>query len=156
MTYGTARRALGGLAAAVLFTGLLAGLLPGAQARAQDFGFVVVANPEVGVDRLSTDDLGRIFKKELTRWPDGTPIRPVELGGTSPARAEFYGVTLRLRVGDVTAYWINQAMTTGSNPPKVFSSPNLVMRYVSQTPGAVGFVSADTPIDPQVKQIAVE
>lgn len=143
----TLRRLTAGLAFVVA--------LLSAPARAEEHQFVVIVHPEVSVDSLGVDELGRIFKKEVTRWPDGTLIRPVELGGTSAARADFYGTTLRLRVGDVTAYWINQAMTTGSNPPKVFSSANLVMRYVSQTPGAIGFVGADTPIDPQVKRIAV-
>ena len=139
------------LAACVMAT-LLAVALP---AGAEELGFVVVAHPDVAVDRLTVDELGRIFKKETTRWPDGTPIVPVEVGGTAPTRSMFYRATLKLVVGDVTAYWINQAMTTGSNPPKVFSSANLVMRYVSQTPGALGFVGADTAIDPQVKRIAI-
>jgi len=120
-----------------------------------DLGFVVVAHPDVAVDQLSADELGRIFKKESTRWPDGTPIVPVEVGGTAPTRSSFYRATLKLVVGDVTAYWINQAMTTGNNPPKIFSSDGLVMRYVGQTPGAVGFVSPTTPADPRVKRIAV-
>lgn len=134
---------------------LVSGPLLVAPVRAEEHGFTVVAHPEVSVDSLSVEELGRIFKKETTRWPDGTPILPVELGGTSPTRAQFYRTTFRLMVGDVTAYWINQAMTTGNNPPKVFSSGNLVIRYVSQTPGAVGFVSPDTPIDPRVKRIEI-
>ena len=126
-----------------------------APALADELGFVVVAHPDVAVDHLSPDALGRIFKKETTRWPDGTPIVPVEVGGTAPTRSSFYRATLKLVVGDVTAYWINQAMTTGNNPPKIFSSDGLVMRYVGQTPGAVGFVSPDTPADPRVKRIAI-
>jgi ABC-type phosphate transport system substrate-binding protein len=122
---------------------------------ADDIGFAVVAHPDVVVESLTVEDLGRIFKKEVTRWPDGTPIVPVELGGTAPTRAAFYHATLKLMVGDVTAYWINQAMTTGNNPPKIFSSDGLVMRYVGQTPGAVGFVSPGARVDPRVKRIAV-
>lgn len=134
---------------------LLTGLALGAPAGAGDMGFAVVAHPDVAVDHLSAEELGRIFKKEVTRWPDGTPIVPVELGGTAPTRAAFYRVTLKLMMGDVTAYWINQAMTTGNNPPKIFSSDGLVLRYVGQTPGAVGFVSPGAPADPRVKRIAV-
>jgi ABC-type phosphate transport system substrate-binding protein len=139
------------LAACVMAMALATALPAGAE----EMGFVVVAHPDVAVDRLTVDELGRIFKKETTRWPDGTPIVPVEVGGTAPTRSSFYRATLKLVVGDVTAYWINQAMTTGNNPPKIFSSDGLVMRYVGQTPGAVGFVSPDTPADPRVKRIAI-
>jgi ABC-type phosphate transport system substrate-binding protein len=124
-------------------------------AAAEDLGFMVIVHPDVAVNEVTVDELARIYRKETTRWPDGAPIMPVEVGGTAPTRAAFYRTILKLMVGDVTAYWINQAMTTGNNPPKVFSSDSLVIHYVGQTPGAVGFVGPGTPLDDRVKQVAV-
>jgi ABC-type phosphate transport system substrate-binding protein len=134
---------------------LLVAAVTAGPARAGDLDFVVIAHPAVSVQDLSLDELARIYKKETTRWPDGSPIVPVELGGAGATRAAFYESTLRLMVGDVTAYWINQAMTTGNNPPKVFSSDSLVLHYVAQTPGAVGFVAPNTPLGDRVKRIAI-
>lgn len=139
----------------VAFPLLLAGLVPPQNAVAADEGYVVVVHPDVAIETLTTRELGRIYKKVMTEWPDNSRIYPVELGGTSSARELFYRDTMNIVVGDVATYWINQAMTTGTKPPRVFPSDELVLKYVARTPGAIGFVTHKATLDHTVRKVTV-
>lgn len=130
-------------------------LLAGPLAARGEGGFVVIVNQDVPVDSLKREELGRIFRKAITFWPDGTRIMPVELGGQSPTRSVFYQDTMDIRVSDVAAFWINQAMTTGIEPPRTMPTDALVVGYVARTAGAIGFVSEQAPLDPRVKSVTL-
>ena len=134
---------------------LLAGMVASLEARAADDAYVVVVHPDVIVKTLSVRELGRIYKKVVTEWPDRSRISPVELGGTSPVRKQFYQDTMNIMVGDVATYWINQAMTTGIKPPRVFPSNELVLKYVARTPGAIGFVTREAILTGTVKRVTI-
>ncbi|MDH5526182.1 MAG: hypothetical protein OEY97_02600 [Nitrospirota bacterium] len=106
--------------------------------------FLVIAHPDVPVNAVALDELGRMFTRDVTEWPDGTRIVPVELAGATGTREAFYKATLNTLVEDIASFWIREAMTSGRRPPRSFSNPDLVVNYVAKTPGAIGFVAAGT------------
>ncbi|MFQ5509361.1 MAG: hypothetical protein ACE5FN_08485 [Leptospirillia bacterium] len=118
--------------------------------------FTVVAHAATSIESLSTTELGRIFTRARTSWRDGTLIRPVELGGTSPTRESFYHSTLNIGMNEVVQFWINKAMTSGVRPPKAYPSESMVLRFVARTPGAIGFVGPDAKLPDGVKQVSVK
>jgi ABC-type phosphate transport system substrate-binding protein len=139
---------------AIFFVPLLAVLLAG-PAPAADHEFLVVANPSVAVEHLSAAELERIFQKRQTRWGDGSAIVPLEQSGA--VRAHFYRDVMHLSVSQISGFWIQEAMTEGVRPPKLLQSATQVVRVVSDTPGAIGFVSVDADISGgEVKRIRLE
>lgn len=123
-------------------------------ASAED-GFVIIAHPDTPATEVTLPDLGRIFRKKITHWENGTPILPVEQGGLGARKISFHKAVLNMGEAAVNAYWINQAMTSGRVPPKRYDSPRLVIEYVSRHPGAIGFVAADTPIPARVRVVPI-
>jgi ABC-type phosphate transport system substrate-binding protein len=103
---------------------------------------VIVApgNPVDGVDRRF---LLEAFLRKTTRWPDGQALRPVDQLPDSPTRRRFSDDALRRSVSAVKAYWL-QAIFSGRNvPPPEVEGDDQVVKFVMQTPGAIGYVSAD-------------
>lgn len=137
----------------VLPTLLFAVILAGPALAIDDV--VVIAHPSVSVSRLGKDELARIYQKKMTRWPDGVSIVPVDTGGAGDTQVRFYQSVLGMTVGEVSNFWIRQAMTVGIEPPRSFRSPELVIRYVSITPGAIGYVAPGTSLD-GVKAISIQ
>lgn len=134
---------------------LLGAMLLAAPAAAAEHEFLVVAHPSVAIDRVSPAELERIFQKRQTRWADGAAIVPLEQAGA--VRAHFYRDVMHISVSQISGFWIQEAMTEGVRPPRLFQSAAQVVRRVSETPGAIGFVSIDADLSGgQVKQLRLE
>lgn len=103
--------------------------------------FVVVAHPGVAMQRVEASFVARAFLKRNTRWPDGTPIRPVDLRPDSSLRRLFSREIIGRSVSAVRNHW-QQAIFTGRDlPPPELDSEAQVLEYVRTTPGAIGYVS---------------
>jgi len=136
---------------------ILAVLLLGAMGAmaAQTAEFVVIVHPQVGVDALTLEELRRIYRKEITQWPDGTAIMPFDHAGSSDLRRSFCRKVLGATVSEVQNFWINKRMTAGVTGPKVFKSATLVKRFVANTPGGIAYIAPDE-VDDTVKVVAVD
>jgi ABC-type phosphate transport system substrate-binding protein len=111
---------------------------------------VIIANRNTTVDKVEPDQATQIFLKQIQTWPDGKPIVPIDIKEGSPLRAEFYAKVTGRSTGQLRAYWARQAFTGMGFPPKQVASAEDVVKYVQNTPGAVGYVSKQQA-DSQVK-----
>ncbi len=141
------------LSIALLITSCIWLLSPPALAQEQEF--ILIGHPDIPVTHLSPKTLNRIFTKQLTHWSDGTPVVPVELS-RGAAREAFFDHVIGVSANAAKTYWINQLMTNGQRPPKSFSMSILVINFIYQTPGAIGFVAADTETGERVRRISVD
>jgi hypothetical protein len=100
------------------------------------------------------DFLAKAFLKKVRAWPDGTAIKPVDLPADSPVRRDFTRGVLQRSVAAVKRYW-QQAIFSGRDvPPPEVASEERALRYVSEHPGSVAYVSASTPLsDVKVLQV---
>lgn len=114
---------------------------------------VVVANKAVNAARISRDELRPIFQTKKDTWPDGTPAKPINLPDTSPVRRAFDSAVLGLDADRVARYWIDRKIRGGERPPPTVSSSALVVKLVSKTAGALGYVEASA-VDGSVKVVA--
>ena len=105
--------------------------------------YVVIVHPETPVSRLDRKFVADAFLRRKTRWPDDRPIRPVDLGPDSPARARFSRETLALSVASVRNYW-QQRIFSGQELPPPELDDEAVVSYVLSHPGALGYVVAGT------------
>lgn len=114
---------------------------------------VIIANKAVSATKISRDDLRPIFQTKKDTWPDGTPARPFNLPDANTARHGFDAAVLGLDPDRVARYWIDRKIRGGARPPQTTVSSALMLKLVSKTAGAVGYVEA-ADVDASVKVIA--
>jgi ABC-type phosphate transport system substrate-binding protein len=125
---------LGGLA--VLLA--VAGWAPAHAAEPERPIAVIVAVDHAKNPRLQ--DVALIYRRKKLFWADGTKVNPVNLASADPLRRDFSEAVLGASPEDLQAYW-NNLYFHGVSPPFVLSSEEAVLRFVAQTPGAIGYVS---------------
>jgi ABC-type phosphate transport system substrate-binding protein len=135
------------LAAAVL----AAGAAPVASA---DATFRVIVHPQVKGSQIPRAALTSIFLKQAPRWGDGSSVAPVDQSVRSPVRKAFSSDVLQQGLVEVQVYW-QRKMATGLTPPPVKSTDEEIVSFVASTPGAIGYVSAGTPLPDSVREVVV-
>jgi ABC-type phosphate transport system substrate-binding protein len=114
------------------------GQVPGADALA-----IVVhrANP---VDAVTMGELRRIFMLETQTWPNGRKITVVLREKGQPERAEAIRIICGLSEPDFERHVLFQTFRGNVNrAPRSIQSPSGMLRFVFNTPGAIGYVRAD-------------
>lgn len=113
---------------------------------------IVSSNPEIAViQQLSPRDLGLVFWKKKQYWQGGTRNHPVNLHAEHPLRIYFSKVVLDSLPSEQGDYW-NGLYFHGTTPPYSVQSEEAVLRYVSMTKGAIGYVDACN-LDDRVKPL---
>jgi hypothetical protein len=124
---------------------LLGAVLCAWPARGGDPEFKIVVHP-ARQKEIERPFLVDAFLKNVTRWPDGEAIRPVDLRPDSPTRRKFSESILKRSVPAVKTYWQQRIFSGRGVPPPELDSDEAVIRYVESHAGAVGYVSAGAPI----------
>jgi ABC-type phosphate transport system substrate-binding protein len=104
---------------------------------------IVIANQNVPVASLSSDELASIYLLKMSNWSGGTNVVPVNREASSPVRTKFSDMVLRQPQNVLNAYW-NQMHFKGKVPPLIQESDQAVLTFVQKVPGAVGYISATT------------
>jgi ABC-type phosphate transport system substrate-binding protein len=125
-----------------------------ADATAQDTSFLVIVHPDVEGTQISRATLSSIFLRDVKRWRDGQRAYPVDRSLRSPVREAFTRQVLPLPAGGIQQYW-NAKIMKGILPPLVKETDAEVLKYVAETKGAIGYVSADVTIPTSVRALAV-
>lgn len=130
--------------------GLLASIVPidGSAAWADEapLSFVIIAHPETAANQVTREFVTQAFLKRITRWPEGSTIRPVDLHATARVRSAFSSALLKRSVTAMRSYWQQRIFSGRELPPPELDSDDAVVRYVSANPGAIGYVSAGTKL----------
>jgi hypothetical protein len=106
--------------------------------------FRVVVHPSTPGTHVSREFLANAFLKNVTRWPNDQPLRPVDLKVDALARKHFSETILRRSVAAVKAYWQQRIFSGRGVPPPALDTDNAVLEYVKSHPGAVGYISGAT------------
>lgn len=121
---------------------LLAGLLLPAPLRADDSRVLAVIVPPGFVSKSpGAVDLELIFLRKRLYWPSGKRIRPANLPPQHALRQQFSQQILGSLPEGQTEYW-NEQYFHGISPPHVVASQEAMLRFVADTPGAIGYVDA--------------
>lgn len=102
---------------------------------------VVDSKQTVAELKLSTKNLNLIYWRKQRFWPNGVPIKPVNLRSQNPLRIQFSQTTLGSTPKSQIDYWNGQYFN-GILPPHSVDSEEAVLRYVAKTKGAIGYVNA--------------
>ena len=129
----------------------LAALLAAPVAEAGSEVLAVIV-PQNHAGRLpQPQELALIYKRKKLFWGDGSRIQPVNLPADHPLRREFSQHVLKNLPEAQAQYW-NSMYYHGVFPPHVVASPEAMMRFVEETDGAIGYVSACN-VDARVKPV---
>ena len=113
---------------------------------------VVASNPEFAViQQLAARELSQIYWRKKQYWQGGARIHPVNLHAEHPLRIAFSKTVLGSTPGEQADYW-NGLYFHGTTPPYSVQSEEAVLRYVSTTRGAIGYVSICN-LDERVKPV---
>ena len=110
-------------------------------------GAITVVVHETVTERLTVEDVRRIFLLRRRFWHDGSRIFPVNQDAATPVRSLFSRRVLGGRTRDFAAYW-NDLYFHGTVPPPTAASDEAVLLYVARTDGAIGYVSTDAVATP--------
>ena len=137
----------------ILTFALCLAALGAAPASAQQYRVVVnSANP---TSTLSKDDLARLYLKKTGSWKHGGAVTVVDLGPTSPVRADFSVSVLGRDVPTMKNYWQQSLFSGRGLPPIEQPSEAQVLAFVAANRGAIGYVSSAVPLPEGVKTVAV-
>lgn len=100
----------------------------------------IVVHPKAALANLSSDDLRRYFLGQRTSLPSG---EAVQLAESASLRDRFYGSALGMKGDRFKRHWISMVFSgEAAIPPRDFATDEQVIAFVSNTPGALGFVAA--------------
>ena len=88
---------------------------------------------------MGKSELAAIYRRKRNYWEDGTKIQPVNLPADNPTRRAFSKAVLGYAPEELEQYW-NDRYFHGVLPPYVLSSEEAVLRFVAETPRAIGYV----------------
>lgn len=91
-------------------------------------------------ETLSATEIALIFRRRKQQWRDGHRITPVNLPADDPLRRRFSRSVLQLSSDALEEYW-NEQYFHGVLPPHVLASEEAVLRFVSDTDTAIGYLS---------------
>ena len=104
---------------------------------------VVIANPNIPADSLSSNDVKNIFLAKKTQWDDGQKINFVTLK-SGQTHDDFLKKYLGKSTSQFQRYFRTLVFTGKGSAPKSFDSGEAVVGFVTGTDGAIGYVSSAT------------
>ena len=131
------------------------GLAATAVFAAESAGFKVVVNGASTMTEIDVRNLSRIYLKKTASWPDGSEAVPVDMASDTELRKEFSKAVHGRQAAAIKSYWQRQIFSGKGTPPMEFSSEEGLLFFVSEMPGAVGYVSDSTPLTSGVKELRV-
>jgi hypothetical protein len=137
------------LALCLLVSGLATALGSGDQA---ELRVDVVTGPDglaLSLDRTSLRD---IFLKRIVIDREGKALVPLNLPPDDPLRTAFSGALIGKSPDALQRFW-NERYFQGVSPPYVVRSQEAMLRFIAETPGALGYV-ASCRVDQRVRVIA--
>ena len=137
------------------FTAVVIALIATVPAAAANPGFKVVVNTSNPTTSISKEQLSRCFMKQTNTWINGATVTPVDLSANSSVRVEFSTTVHERDVNAVKSYWQRQIFSGRGVPPPEKASDEEVLAFVRANPGAVGYVSSDTPVGSGVKVLEI-
>lgn len=111
------------------------------QARAAD-GLLVIGNTGNPALELSREQVRNLFMGASL----GLSLQPLALKPSTRERSLFNARVIGLTEARIQSYWAQMRFTGRMNPPREFESQQLLIDYLLQHPGSVGYVADDMPL----------
>lgn len=125
--------------------------------KANAAGFVLVANKDVNMEKISQDNFRNIFLGNKTHWENDKKVRVCQLTQEHPATKAMIESGLKMNVEEFNFIWRNRLFSGRAVPPRKFDEESKLIAYISENPGAIGFVSGkDMPKDKNIQLLEIQ
>ncbi len=141
----------------ILALAVLSALSAALWSSAQSSDFKIIVHIDNPVDSLSAKDVSNLLLKKKTKWDaDGFKVAadPIDLDGGTSARESFSRAVHGRSVSSIKSYWQRKIFSGSDVPPPEVGSDAEVVAFVSNRPGAIGYISANARLD-GVKEITI-
>jgi ABC-type phosphate transport system substrate-binding protein len=115
---------------------------------------VIIGNKSISEMRLDKRELKNIFLGRKTIWSDNKKIVFITQEDQAISQ-RFLKEYINMTPDQMLEYWKEKVFTGQGTPPRSFPSNGEIIQYISQTPGAIGYVSSREGLD-NVKIIMIE
>ena len=102
---------------------------------------LIVVARDSAVTKINSRQLERIFRRKILINQLGDRWVPINLGIENPIRLAFSKRLFKQSPAEMEAFW-NVQYFKGISPPYVVSSEEAVLRFVTSTPGAIGYINS--------------
>ncbi|MCF8093687.1 MAG: phosphate ABC transporter substrate-binding protein [Desulfotignum sp.] len=116
---------------------------------------VVVVSSENPIKSLSLTQITDIYLGRMIRFPNGNPVKPIDLSESSPARSQFYSRYLGRSQPQIKAHWSKLIFTGRGQPPPTVSSGDAMAESVAENPDAIGYLSSDF-LDDRLRVVTID
>lgn len=113
---------------------------------------VVIVHPSNPVKNISASKAANLFLIPGATWSDGSPVIPIDLRQPTAPRSDFYLTVSGKNSSLIKTYWARAIFTGTGYPPAEFNTTADVVKYVSETPGAIGYIPKES-LTEQVKVV---
>jgi hypothetical protein len=124
---------------------LLVGSLVPLLAQTAPAQVLIVANPSLKAAAISKAEVRDVFTGSSSELPGGSHVTPVLLVQGS-VNDEFLGLFIGKSDSAFRTGWRSLLFSGQGIMPKTLNSDAAVVEYVARTPGAIGYISKNTPI----------
>lgn len=114
-------------------------------------GVVVVTHPSSSVQSLTRDQISQLFLGRSNTLPDGKAVTLVDLAEGSELRVVFVTQVLGKSEQQLRSHWTRMIFSGKGQPPRSVGSSAEVARFVSTTPGAVGYIDSKDLVAGKIK-----
>lgn len=116
---------------------------------------VVVVSSQNPIETLSRAQIADIYLGRMNRFPNGKPVKPIDLSESTPTRSKFYIKYLGRSQSQIKAHWSKLIFTGRGQPPPTVSSGDAMAELVAENPNAIGYLSPDF-LDERLQVVSID
>lgn len=102
--------------------------------------FVVVANINSGLEKMSKDEVINVYMGRNRKLPSGISATPLDLSTPLSEKANFYSVMVNKELSEISSYWARLLFSGQGSPPKQLKDADEALEYVAQFKGAIAYI----------------
>lgn len=102
--------------------------------------FVVVANVNSGLEKMSKDEVINVYMGRNRKLPSGVSAVPLDLTNPLSEKANFYSVMVNKELSEISSYWARLLFSGQGSPPKQLKDADEALDYVVQSKGAIAYI----------------
>ena len=114
----------------------------------ESVNIIVIVNKDNPVTKLTAGEVKLYWLRKIKkRWPElNKNIKPVDRKSACPEQETFYSKVLNMTATDVETYFSQKQYESAEKPQDKFSTDAAIVDFVSEEPGAIGYVNANANI----------
>ncbi|MFZ6814632.1 hypothetical protein ACO0K3_09195 [Undibacterium sp. Rencai35W] len=114
--------------------------------------FVVIANPNSGIEKMSKDDVINIYMGRYRKLASGISAQPLDLTNPVSEKSKFYSSMVNKELPEINSYWARLMFSGQGSPPRQVDSVEEIIDIVSNNKGAIAYIDKKK-VDKRVKVV---